>query len=66
MKEQDPILGIQRFFEKEGAKEKGDTDFEIGDLGTKIACRACLLFYRVFGDKKEQLLKALLTCAFIP
>ena len=53
MKEKDPILGIQRFFEKEGAKEKGDTDFEIGDLGTKIACRACLLFYHVFGDKKE-------------
>ena len=30
----------------------------------KISYRACLLFYYLFGDKK-QLLRALLTCTFI-
>ena len=69
----DPDLRVEKFFEKEGAAEMEDVDFEIKDIGTsphlywrleKISCRVCLLFYFFFGDK-EKLLKALLTCPFI-
>ena len=32
----------------------------------KNSCRACLLLYCFFGNKKEELIKAFLTYAFIP
>ena len=31
----------------------------------KISYKACLLFYYFFGNKKTQLLRAILTCTFI-
>ena len=57
----DPDLRVDIFFVKEGALKNGSLDFEIGDKGTsthlywmlkKSSCRACLLFYYFFGDKK--------------
>ena len=54
MKEQDPILGIQRFFEKEGAKEKGDTDFEIGDLARKLHAEPVYFFIMFLVIKKNS------------
>ena len=57
----DPDLRIEIIFRKEGTAKKGDTDFERGDIGTsaqwykrlkKFSCRACLLFYYFFSDKK--------------
>ena len=54
-------LKVEIFFEKEGAVENRDVDFEIGDVGTSahlywrmttILFRACLVFYYFFGDKK--------------
>ena len=69
----DPDLRVEIIFRKEGTVENGGIDFEIRDICTsahgywglkKISCKACLLFYYFFGDKKS-LLKALLTCTFI-
>ena len=54
-------LRVEIIFRKEGTAENGLIDFEIGDIGTsaywywrfkKLSCRACLLFYYFFGDKK--------------
>ena len=56
-----PDLRADLRSKKEGTAENGGVDFEIGDIGTsahwywrlkKISCRACLLFYYFFGDKK--------------
>ena len=60
--------------QKRWSSRNGGVDFKIGDLGIsvhlywrlkKISCRACLLSY-CFLVTKKYLLKALLTCTFIP
>ena len=57
-------LRVEIIFRKEGTAENGQIDFEIGDISTSahwywrlktISCRACLLFYYFFGDKKIAL-----------
>ena len=52
----DPDLRIETLFEKEGAVENGGVDIGISAILhwslEKISCRACLLLYRFFGDKK--------------
>ena len=69
----DPDLTLEKFFEKDRTAENRGADFEIDGKATpanvywslkKISCKACLLFYCYFGDKK-YILKALLTCTFI-
>ena len=66
-------LRVELSFKKEGPAENGDVDFEIRDIGTsahlfwrlkKTSCRACMLFYYSFGDKK-LLIKAFSTRTFI-
>ena len=70
----DPDLRIETLFKKDETTENRGVDFEIGDIGTsahlywrskKISCRACLFSY-CFLVPKKYLLKALLTCTFIP
>ena len=70
----DPDLRVDTFFKKDEAAENEGTDYKIGDIGTsahlhlklkKISCRTCLLSY-CFLVTKKYLLKALLTCTFIP
>ena len=57
----DADLRVETFFETDGAAGNGGVDFEIGDIGTSThlaleveenSCRACLLSYCLFGDKK--------------
>ena len=68
----DPDLRVETFFKRDDTAENGGVDFEIGDIGTSahltveenfIQILPALLLF--FGDKK-YLLKALLTCTFIP
>ena len=68
----DPDLRVEAFFKRDDTAENRGVDFETGDIGTSAYLKveenfiqilpALLLF---FGDKK-YLLKALLTCTFIP
>ena len=60
-----PDLRVETFFEKDGAAENGDVDFETGDTGSsthlhwRLKKRACLLSYCRFGGKKIAFKKSL-------
>ena len=63
-------LRVEIFFDKERLTENGSVDFEIGDVSTfahftKFHAEPVCFFY-CFLVTKKQLLKALLTCTFIP